>query len=315
MAELDLNLLRVLVALDDQRSVSRAARRLDRSQPALSAALGKLREYFGDPLFLRSGNSMRPTPRAESVVAAARNALHVIDSRIIDAAEFNAATSERPVSFALSDVGEVTFLPRLLPMLRRLMPKAEIRSVSVPAAELGQQLENGQIDVACGYFPDLGGESFLQQVLFQDSFTCLIRKDHPIATDRLTIQQFTNLEHAVVRVESRTQEVIERYLARRKLARRVVLTTPHFASVPPIIAQLDLLVTVPEPLARFFATNSSKLRMVGLPFEPPRIDIKQFWHRRYHDDARNRWLRSQIYEAFAVKRENARDGVRHRRKR
>src|SRR5688572_29076061 len=136
MAELDLNLLRVLVALDDQRSVSRAARDLDRSQPAVSAALGKLRGYFKDPLFLRSGNAMRPTPRAETAVAAARNALHVIDSQVVDTVEFDPASSERPVTLALSDVGEVIFLPRILPMLRRLMPRAAIQSISAPAAEV-----------------------------------------------------------------------------------------------------------------------------------------------------------------------------------
>jgi DNA-binding transcriptional LysR family regulator len=305
MAELDLNLLRVLVALDDQRSVSRAARHLDRSQPAVSAALGKLRVYFKDALFLRSGNAMRPTPRAETAVAAARNALHVIDSQIADTAEFDPASSERPVTLALSDVGEVIFLPRILPMLRRLSPKAPIQSISAPAAEVGPHLENGRIDLALGYFPDLVGESYLQQVLFQDSFACLMRARHPVATDRLTFQQFTRLEHAVVRVESRTQEVIERYLARRRLSRRVVLTTPHFASVPLIVAQSDLVVTVPEPLARYFATESANLRVVGLPFEPPSIDIKQFWHRRYHGDARNRWLRARVYELFRDRREQS----------
>jgi DNA-binding transcriptional LysR family regulator len=311
--ELDLNLLRTLVALDEQRNVSRAAQRLERSQPAVSAALGKLRRYFGDPLFLRSGHAMRPTPRAEAAITAARDVLDMVDSRITLAPEFAPASSERQVTLAMSDVGEVVFLPRILRMLREEMPRAAVRSVSLTAQEVGRQLENGQIDLAIGYFPDLRGESFLQQVLFRDGFACLIRADHPISADRLTIQQFTKLEHAVVRAESRSQEVIQRYLARRKVSPRVVLTTPHAASAPLIIAQSDLIVTVPRLLAGYFAGASLNLRVVGLPFEPPSIDLKQLWHRRYQDDVRHRWLRARIYELFSFRREG--DSRRAKRRR
>ena len=140
-------------------------------------------------------------------------------------------------------------------------------------------------------------------MLFKDSFAGLIRADHPISASRLTTKQFLQLEHAVVRVESRTEEVIERFLARKKIQRRVVLTTPHFASTPIVVAQSDLLVTVPEPLARYFAGASSNLRVVGLPFELPRIDLKQFWHRNVHADPRNRWLRSMIFNLYHARRE------------
>ena len=183
------------------------------------------------------------------------------------------------------------------------MPRAAICSVSLPPAEVMHDLEKGGVDLAVGYFPDLGRSSFFQQTLFTDTFACLIRADHPITANRLSIKQFLRLEHAVVRVESRTEEVMERYLARKKIQRRVVLTTPHFASTPIIVAQSDLLVTVPEPLARYFAGTSANLRVVGLPFEPPRIELKQFWHRKYHRDPRNRWLRALIYKTFQAKRE------------
>lgn len=303
MTELDLNLLKVIDALEEERSVSRAAAKLDKSQPAVSAALGRLREYFDDPLFLRAGNLMQPTPRATAIVGAARSILGIVDSEIVSTPVFDAAASEQPIRLALSDVGEVIFLPTLLRNLRRLMPRAPICSVSLPAAEVMHDLEKGGIDLAIGYFPDLGKSSFFQQTLFTDSFACLIRADHPITASKLSIKQFLQLDHAVVRVESRTEEVMERYLARKKIRRRVVLTTPHFASTPIIIAQSDLLVTVPEPLARYFARASANLRVVGLPFEPPRIELKQFWHRKYHKDPRSRWLRALMYKMFQAKRE------------
>ena len=310
--ELDLNLLRVLVALFEQQSVSRAARALDRSQPATSVALSRLRAHFDDPLFIRAGGGMRPTPRAESAADAARAVLEIVDSRMVPQAPLVPAASDRPVCLAMSDVGEFIFLPTILQMLQQQMPLAAVRSVSMPAAAVAMGLEDGAIDLAVGYFPDLSGGNFLQQVLFRDRYACLIRADHPVRSHQLSVQEFTRLEHAVVRVESRTEEVMERYLARRRVVRRVALTTPHFASAPLIVAQSNLIVTVPEPLAHYFARTSSNLRVVGLPFEPPAIDLKQTWHRRFNNEPRNRWLRARIYEQFRHRRSPASGAGRRR---
>ena len=298
MPELDLNLLRVLVAIDDKRSVSAAAIQLQRSQPSVSSALGKLRSFFADPLFVRSGNTMQPTPRAVEIMDPVRGVLSRIGMEIVAAPTFEPASSHRPIVLALSDVGEVVFLPAILQHLRQVAPEATLRSVSLPADEVAGGLEAGTIDLALGYFPNLKRHNFFQQTLFSDSFTCLIRADHPVRSPRLSQKQFMQLDHAVVRAESRTEEVIERFLARRRIRRRVRLTTPHFASVPPIVEQSDLVVTVPVPLARYFSTVSARIRVVRPPFDPPRIDLKQIWHRKFHHDARNRWLRSLMCALF-----------------
>jgi DNA-binding transcriptional LysR family regulator len=298
MSELDLNLLRVLVAIDEKRSVSAAAIQLKRSQPSVSFALGKLREFFADPLFVRSGNTMQPTPRAIEIMGPVRDVLSRIGMEIVAVPTFEPAASHQPVVLALSDVGEVVFLPAILQQLRRRAPGASLRSVSLPAEEVASGLEAGTIDLALGYFPDLKRHNFFQQTLFSDSFTCLIRADHPVKSPRLSQKQFLQLDHAVVRAESRTEEVIERFLARRRIQRRVVLTTPHFASVPPIVEQSDLVVTVPAPVARYFSTVSARIRVVRPPFVPPHIDLKQTWHRKFHHDARNRWLRGLMCELF-----------------
>jgi DNA-binding transcriptional LysR family regulator len=300
---LDLNLLRVLVALDDNRGASRAALQLHRSQSAVSAALAKLRLQFDDPLFVWSGKTMKPTPRASALVTAAREALGIIQLQMAPTPNFEPRSSEQTVTLALSDVGEIIFLPSILQMVRRMMPKAAVRSVSMSAADVMDGMERGEIDLAVGYFPDLVGRHFLQQSLFKDSFACLIRADHPFKRERLSAQEFTRMDHAVVRAESRTVEVIERYLTRPKLRRRVVLTTPHFASAPLIVAQSDLIVTVPALLARHFEDGSSNVRVVGLPFAPPTIELKQFWHLKYHRDSRSSWLRARIYEQFRFRRQ------------
>jgi len=298
MNELDLNLLRVLVALDDKRSVSAAAIQLDRSQPSVSSALAKLRIFFADPLFVRSGNTMQPTPRAVEIMGPVREVLSRIGMEIVASPTFDPASSQQPIVLALSDVGEVVFLPAILQYLRQAAPAVSLRSVSLPAEEVANGLEAGAIDLALGYFPNLKRHNFFQQTLFSDSFTCLIRADHPVKSPRLSQKQFLQLDHAVVRAESRTEEVIERFLARRRIQRRVTLTTPHFASVPPIVEQSDLVVTVPVPLARYFSTVSARIRIVRPPFDPPRIDLKQIWHRKFHHDERSRWLRSLMCDLF-----------------
>ena len=298
MSDLDLNLLYVLVALDERRSVSGAALKLHKSQPAVSVALGKLREFFDDPLFVRSANTMQPTPHAVTLIRSTRAVLARVGADIVAAPAFDPEKSQRPTTFALSDVGEMVFLPDILRELRKVMPRSSVRSVSLPAAEVANALESGVIDLAIGYFPDLKQHNFYQQGLFSDTFASLMRSGHPVTASKLSLKQYLELDHAVVRAESRTEEVIERYLARKKIRRRVVLTTPHFASAPIIVAQSDLIVTIPEPLARYFSGVSAELRVVGLPFTPPRIVLKQFWHRKFHHDARNRWLRALICKLF-----------------
>jgi DNA-binding transcriptional LysR family regulator len=298
MSPLDLNLLHVLVALGDERSVSAAARRIGKSQPSVSAALGQLRSFFTDELLVRSGNRMQPTPRGAGLIEAARLVLAQVNTTILSSSAFEPAATAQTINLALSDVGEVVFLPKILAEIRRRAPAAPVRSVSLPAAEVARGLEDGAIDVAIGYFPDLERSNFLRQGLFVDSFASLLRVDHPMTARRLTLRQYLQMDHAVVRAETRTEEVIERFLTRMKIHRNVVLTTPHFASVPIVVAQSDLIVTIPEPLARYFCSVSAQLRMVELPFRPPRIKLKQFWHRKFQQDERNRWLRTLVSQLF-----------------
>lgn len=298
MADLNLNLLYVLVALDEQRSVSGAAQQLHRTQPGVSVALSKLREFFGDPLFVRSGNRMQPTPRAEVLISAARSVLQRVGADIVANPAFDPSTSDRPVTIALSDVGEVVLLPTLLHALRERMPKASIRSVTLPANEVTRELENGEVDLAIGYFPHLRKHNFNQQALYTDTFVSLVRLDNRARAEKLSLKQYLELDHVVVRTESRTEEVIENYLSRNKIRRRVAVTTPHFATAAIIVAQSGLIATIPEPLARYFSNLAAGVRVLRLPFDAPSISINQFWHRKFHEDERSRWLRALVCTLF-----------------
>jgi DNA-binding transcriptional LysR family regulator len=311
MVRLDLNLLPVVVALYDRRSVSQAAVSLGMSQPAVSSALGKLRQFFDDPLFVRTARGMEPTPRAVALIGPARAVLARVDNEIIADVAFDPAKTNKPFTFALSDAGEMIFLPRILNHLTQRAPETAIKSISLPAPDVERGLESGEIDLAIGYFPDLRKSNFFQQRLFTDRFASLVRADHPISGgNRLTMKQFLEMKHAVVRAESRSEEVLERYLTRKRIQRQVVLQTPHFTSIPMIVAQSDLIVTVPEPLAAYFSNLAANLRMVSLPLQLPRIDIKQHWHRKFHHDARTKWLRTLVSEIYQTHGESLRSAAR-----
>jgi DNA-binding transcriptional LysR family regulator len=297
--KVDLNLLPIALALYDEQNVSRAAKRLGMSQPAVSMALRRLRALFNDQLFVRAPNGIAPTPRAHALVEVARPLVAKLHDELLADDRFDPAVSTRPFTFALSDVGEMVFLPKLLERLRSHAPNASIRSLSVPPDELADGLESGDVDLAIGYFPDLRRQSFFQQRLFTHHFACLLRAAHPLRQRRLSLDAFLAAEHAVVHAGGRSQEIFERLLERKRLRRRIVLLTPHFLSLPMIIARSDLITTVPHALALYFARLSKELAIAQPPFAIAGFDLKQHWHRKYHHDARSRWLRQQVAELFS----------------
>ena len=298
MAKVDLNLFPILLALYDESSVSRAARVLGMSQPAVSMALRKMRDTFNDSLFVRAPRGMTPTPRTHALVAAVRPLVTQVQAGVLAEEQFNPSVSTRPFTFALSDVGEMVFLPRILEQIRSNAPNSGIKSVSMPPDQIALGLEKGEIDLAIGYFPDLVRQSFFQQRLFTHQFACLMRAGHPLHAKRLTLDTFLAMEHAVVRAEGRSQEIFERYLERRKIRRKIVLLTPHFLSLPMVIARSDLVTTVPHALALYFSRLLSELVIVRPPFDIAGFDLKQHWHRKFHNDSRNQWIRKQIAELF-----------------
>ena len=298
MNKVDLNLLPIALALYDELSVSRAARELGMSQPAVSMALRKMRATFNDALFVRAPRGITPTPRAHALVAFARPLVAGLQEGLLTEEQFNPGVSTRPFTFALSDVGEMVFLPRILERLRSQAPNTGIRSVSMPPDQIAQGLEKGEIDLTIGYFPDLIRQSFFQQRLFTHHFACLMRAGHPLRAKRLTLEAFMAMEHAVVRAEGRSQEIFERYLERKKIRRKIVLLTPHFLSLPMIIARSDLVTTVPHALAVYFSRLSPELVIVRPPFDIAGFDLKQHWHRKFHNDSRNQWIRKQVAQLF-----------------
>jgi DNA-binding transcriptional LysR family regulator len=293
----DLNLVRVLVALAVHRRVATAAKALQITQPGLSNALRRLRAAYGDELFIRTSQGMQPTPRAVPLIEAGRQIIAIYDTQMSGKEEFSPATTQTELHLAMSDIGELVFLPRLLAHLRHVAPGATLRTFTLPPTALAQALEAGDIDLAVGYFPDLKGSNFFQQKLFSHGFVCLVRADHPSVGAKISRGQFLELQHAVVHAEGRSQEVFEQYLVRKRIRRNVVLQVPHFMSIPIVIARSDLIVTVPLAVGTSLAAGAN-LRLVAPPFAIPRFDLKQHWHRRVNGDLRNRWIRTQFKDLF-----------------
>jgi DNA-binding transcriptional LysR family regulator len=295
--KVDLNLLVIFDMLLRLRSVTRAAEALSMSQPALSFALNKLRALFDDPLFIRASRGIRPTPRAEQLAEPLQHILDQIKNEVLQQPSFDPATTQRTFTFNMADVGELVFLPRICAHLKTVAPGANIKTVSTPPNLLEEAMDSGEVDLAVGYFPSLQGAAIYQQRLFSHSFVCILRKDHPVIGDQMTRKQFLDAHHAVVHPEGKSHELFEQALAEHGLTRRVVLRIPHYLAIPTIIAESDLIVTVPYAVGMAFA-RMANVKMLRPPVQVHPADVKQLWHARFHHDQINKWIRAVIVELF-----------------
>jgi DNA-binding transcriptional LysR family regulator len=295
--DLDLNLLKVLEVLFHHRNVSAAARALGVTQPSVSQSLKRLREHFGDDLFVRQGGEMSPTAAAERLRGPVMRIMTAVHSDIVPSGPFEPERSDRCFTLSLSDLGELSFLPDLMVALRKRAPRITVQSVTLPPRELRDGLIGGEIDLALGYFIEFDGDHLFSQKLFEQSFVCLVSEDHPTIRDTLSIEQFVQGEHAVIEQDGRSQEIFERRLVSLGIQRQIVLRSPHFMSIPLLIAHSDMIATVPLAVARIY-TRLTRLRMLHLPFSCPSVELKQFWHRRSHTDPGTIWLRRLVAELF-----------------
>ena len=293
VATLDLNLLRVFDAVLRSRSVTQAAGHLELTQPAVSNALARLRQAFGDALFVRSPQGMEPTPFARELAEPVRQALALLESALAHGAGFDPATSGRAFRFYMSDLGQTEFLPPLVERLRRSAPGVRLEAVALELEGIGDALAAGSLDIAVGFLPGLG-PPLLRKPLFRDPYVCLLRADHPVQA--LTRKRFAEASHALVSYRG-GHHVVEEAIERAGLARRVVLRVPHFTVVPMVLERTDLILTLPARVARVFE-RGGKFKSLPSPLPIPPADVAMHWHERFDADPGNRWLREQIAELF-----------------
>ncbi|WP_431025146.1 LysR family transcriptional regulator [Halomonas sp. H5] len=297
LSEIDVNLLVVFDLLYQEQNTQRVALRLGLTQPAISHSLKRLRTLLGDTLFERTSQGLMPTPLASRLHPPIAEALARLQETLNRPEDFDPAVSERTFNIAMTDIGEIVFLPRLLERLAREAPGIALSTVRSQNEDLKREMEEGQIDLAIGLIPQLGA-GFYQQRLFVQRYVCLMRADHPLAAGEFDLTTFSAAQHAVVVARGTGHGVVEEKLARAGVSRPVRLELPHFAAVPYIVSSTDLVVTVTDKLAE--ATRERfRLAMREHPVSFAEIPINLFWHRRFYQDAGNRWLRELIFEMFA----------------
>lgn len=297
LANIDLNLLVVFDLLYQEQNTQRVALRLGITQPAVSHALKRLRRLLDDELFERTSHGLQPTPRASQLHPGIADALARMNDTLNLRDDFNPAKSDHTFHLNMTDIGEIVFLPRLLQHLSQHAPSVSLNTVRSHHNDLKFEMEEGEIDLAVGLIPQLGA-GFYQQRLFVQRYVCLMREDHPLATGDISLEDFRAAHHAVVIARGTGHGIIEEQLARAGVDRPVRLTLPNFAAVPYIISSSDLVVTVTDKLAE--ATRKRfGLTVRNHPLTFPEIPINLFWHRRFHQDPGNRWLRGLMFSMFS----------------
>lgn len=294
---IDLNLLAVFQEVYRERQISAAARRLGLTQSAVSNALARLRRTFGDELFVRTAHGMQPTPFAEQVAEPVGAALAQVALALNQRSRFDAAISTRRFTIAMTDVGEVYFMPALIARCRVLAPQVQVSSVRAGSIALKEELETGRVDLAIGAFDDVS-EALYQKLLFRQPYVSMFRTGHPLARAAVTLKRFVAAEHLLVDSAESPYPRINQLLEKAGIGAATRFRVPHFTAVPYIVSGSDLVVTVPQKLAERAAAPFG-LKWVKPPLALPTLQTNMFWHRRYHQDPGSQWLRALVLETFA----------------
>jgi DNA-binding transcriptional LysR family regulator len=289
----DLNLLVALDALVRERSVTRAGERMGLSQPAMSNVLGRLRRLLGDPVLVRTSRGMVPTQRVAEVIGPVREALAQLQDVLAAGARFEPSKAERIFRVAAMDHAWVVLVPHLVKLLAAEAPRVRLDLLPYGDSTI-TDLESGGIDAAILAGRQHGrGAGFQRAELYDDNFDCLLRRNHPGVGRGLTLKRYLELGHVLASPRSRRGGLVDQALQKRGLSRRVHVIVPHFAAAPFVVAQTDLVATLPRGVARPFA------KMLDLRLFPPPIEFEAgpwflVWHERTLHDSALAWLRERI---------------------
>jgi len=283
---IDANLLVAFDVLATERSVTRAARRLGLSQPAMSNTLGRLRKVFGDPLLVRRRGGMQPTRRALELVDPIHRALGEIRRTLDAPVAFEPGTSRSTFRVAATDYASLVVLPALTRRVRHTAPEVELEVLALGDGLPEEDLRAGRLDVAVGAFAPQRAGPLRHEELFDDGFVCIVRQG------RLTFAEFLRRSHVRASPLGRACSMIDRRLAELGVERRVVLTTSHVLVAAMLAARTNLVATVGRRLAE--RSGLPRIRMKRLPFEVPAFTVSMVWHERTANDPSVCWLREEL---------------------
>ena len=309
---LDLNLLRVFDEVMAERSLTRAARTLSLTQPAVSNALRRLRETLGDELVRRQGHGIEPTPRALALWPSVREALRQLQTAIVPT-EFVPGQAQSTFVLAMADATAAELIGGLSERLESQAPGVSVRVVPLTTRDPRKLLQDGMADLALGYFPavltDLTARaqsdqvvSFEHQRLYAGEYVCVMRRDHPLAGQALTLDAFCQARHLLVSFSGRPYGFVDEALATLGRQRRIVMTVNQFFTAGRVVVNSDLLTVLPR---HFVPTTglADAFQLHDLPFEVPPVHVEALWHSRLQHDSAHQWMRETLLsvarQAFA----------------
>ena len=296
---IDLNLLAAFNALMTERNVTRAATQVGVSQPAMSAALSRLRKLLGDPLFLRSPDGLLPTPRARELAEPIAQALNQIKTALVATTGFSPADAVLTINLGLSDYPAFVLLPKLLQALRKHAPNLSINVHAFNGRDQAVDLlDAGVIDAAIGVLPSHQDGRMFTRPILRDVFVTLLAHDHPAARRGMDMQTYLALPHVLASPEGERYGVVDQALAQLGKQRTLALTLPQMFAVPAIIASSQMTATVLKRIA-LSSPTAGKLILFPPPVALPEIVFHLIWHRRSDGNPAQEWFRGMV-ESVAV---------------
>jgi DNA-binding transcriptional LysR family regulator len=306
---LDLNLLRVFDEVMAERSLTRAARNLALSQPAVSNALRRLRQALGDELVRRSGYGVEPTPLALQLWPAVREALQRLRESLAPGL-FDPAQAKDTFVLAMADATASKVAPGLVEILNREAPGVTLRVLPLTTRDPRPLLENGGVDLAIGYFPGVLAElgathlqeqapRFLSRRLYEGHYVVAMRRGHPLASGPLSLDAYCGARHLLVSFSGRPFGFVDEALAALSRRRRIVMTVNQFFTAGQVVATSDLLTVLPH----HFLSSTGHARQLAtrpLPIDLPTVHVDMLWHRAKDGISAQRWLREAVVRAVAV---------------
>ncbi|MEW9796616.1 LysR family transcriptional regulator [Alteromonas sp. CYL-A6] len=287
---IDLNLFAVFDAIYTAGSLTKAADVLCITQPAVSNSLARLREMLNDPLFVRTGHSMTPTPVAQNIIVPARQALALLRKSVQESQVFDPLTAEKAFNFASRDLLEVVILPRLMARVQNLAPNISITNYELARSQVVSAMASGNLD----FFADASAFTdphLRKEKIAQDRLVVMARKNHPALKQGLDLDTFLRLGHINVSHRKSGAGPIEIALDKLGKRRKVVMRGQHFLTVPSAIAKTDLVACLPYHLAKHY-----DLAIYELPFDVPPVEYFLYWHVSADHDNAHKWMREQIVE-------------------
>jgi DNA-binding transcriptional LysR family regulator len=283
----DLNLIRVFVTIYETGSVSKSAEKLHISQPSVSYSLSRLRQAFNDPLFNRTREGMQPTSLASQLYFSLSHSLSEIEKAISLTKQFDPLTSKRCFKLALTDLGEVFFLPCILESLKHEAPNVELEVIPIDAYSLSDWINKESIDAAIcnqGYLL----RKFNYREIFSERYVCMLNDGHPRIDSTLSMEQYLEERHIVVS-DGTGHHLVEDYLYEAGITRNIMLKVPHFSVLPDVVSSSDLLVTLPSRVAQLYAKRMP-LKFIELPFVIPGFEVGVHYKEHRGDNSAQFWF-------------------------